>query len=93
MPTQLTLKIIVSGRVQGVGYRWFARENAQDLNLTGYVKNLPNSDVEVVVQGEEEKVLEFTNLLRQGPSFSTVIDLKIIDLTEEIIYDRFEVLF
>ena len=93
MPTQLTLKIIVSGRVQGVGYRWFARENAQDLKLTGYVKNLPDGDVKVVVQGGEEKVLEFTNILRQGPSFSNVIDLKIIDLTEEIIYDHFEVLF
>ena len=89
MPTQLTLKIIVSGRVQGVGYRWFARENAQDLKLTGYVKNLPDGDVEVVVQGGEEKALEFTNILRQGPSFSNVIDLKIIDLTGEISYDHF----
>ncbi len=93
MSAQLTLKIFVSGRVQGVGYRWFARENAQDLELTGYVKNLPDGDVEVVAQGREEKVLEFTALLRQGPSFSKVIDLNILDLTEEIIYDRFEVLF
>ena len=93
MSPLLTLKIIVSGRVQGVGYRWFVRENAQDLELTGSVKNLPNGDVEVIIQGREEKVLEFTSLLRQGPSFSNVIDLKITELNDEPSFDRFEVLF
>ncbi len=93
MSVQITLKIIVSGRVQGVGYRWFARENAQDLELTGYVKNLSDGDVEVVAQGREENVLEFTSLLRQGPSFSQVIDLKITEISEGKTFTYFEVRF
>ncbi len=93
MSTPLTLKIIVTGRVQGVGYRWFARENAQELELTGYVKNLSDGDVEVVAQGREEKVIEFTGLLRQGPSFSNVIDLKISELNDEPSFEHFEVVF
>lgn len=93
MSEQLTLKIIVSGRVQGVGYRWFARENAEDLELSGYVKNLPDGNVEVVVQGREEQVLEFTNVLRQGPSFSKVIDLKITEVRDPDLFKRFEIFF
>ena len=89
----LTLKITVKGRVQGVGYRWFTRENAQDLNLTGYVKNLPNENVEVLAQGEPEKVWELTKLLRNGPSFSSVIDIDIKELSDDQIYTSFEVSF
>ena len=89
----LTLKITVKGRVQGVGYRWFARENAQDLSLYGYVKNLPDGNVEVLAQGEPEKVWKLTKLLREGPSFSNVIDLDITELSSDQIYTSFEVSF
>jgi len=91
MPAILTLKIIVTGRVQGVGYRWFARENAQELDLTGYVKNLISGDVEVIAQGREEQVWKLTNILREGPSFSKVIDLNITELSDAQLYDCFEV--
>lgn len=93
MSTVITLKIIVTGRVQGVGYRWFARESAQELELSGYVKNLPDGDVEVVAQGREEQVWKLTNILRQGPSFSKVIDLNITELADKHLYDSFEVSF
>ncbi len=89
----LTLKITVKGRVQGVGYRWFTRENAQDLNLTGYVKNLPDGNVEVTAQGEAENIWKLTKLLRDGPSFSSVIDIDIDELSGDQIYTSFEVSF
>ena len=93
MSPVLTLKIIITGRVQGVGYRWFARERAQEFELTGYVKNLASGDVEVVAQGREEHVWKLTNILRQGPSFSKVIDLNITVLSDEPVYNHFEVSF
>lgn len=72
-------KISVQGRVQGVGYRWFALRNAQRLNIQGYVKNLYSGDVEVFAQGEEPMIAEFIHILRQGPSFSQVTDLEILE--------------
>ena len=45
-----------SGRVQGVGFRYFCQMNAAELNLTGYAHNLNNGMVEIEVQGSEEKI-------------------------------------
>jgi len=74
---QKSCYVIIRGRVQGVGYRWFARERAMVLNLNGYVKNLANGDVEVFAQGEENNLNEYLILLKKGPSFSNVTDLKV----------------
>ncbi|MFV5513314.1 acylphosphatase [Acinetobacter gerneri] len=48
-----TIKLIIHGRVQGVGYRRWFEQNAQNFALVGYVKNLENGDVEAVIQGPE----------------------------------------
>ncbi len=89
-----TLRIIVKGRVQGVGYRWFTRQAARELGITGFVRNLMNGDVEVVAQGEEEVLNQFIQELRQGPAFAYVTDLKTeeLDLPEDK-YKSFEVAF
>ena len=50
------VKIVVSGKVQGVCFRHYTREEAQKLNLIGYVKNLANGNVEIVAQGENSAV-------------------------------------
>ena len=60
-------RINIQGRVQGVGFRWFTMQIAQQLNLSGYVMNLRNGDVEVFVQGDEPIVQEFMDKLRHGP--------------------------
>lgn len=63
---------VVRGRVQGVGYRYFARQAAAKLGLTGYVRNLDDGSVEAYAAGPEEKLSEFAALLHQGPRFSDV---------------------
>ncbi len=66
------LHATVEGRVQGVGFRYFVATLAQDLNLTGWVRNLDNGDVEIVAEGN---TLDLERLLTQisvGPSSSKV---------------------
>lgn len=64
--------IICVGRVQGVGFRHFVRKNAIELNLNGWVRNTPDGSVEVEVEGQEDIILIFLELLRSGNSFSRV---------------------
>lgn len=65
-------RFIVSGRVQGVGFRYFAEDQALVENLAGYVRNLPDGRVEAVAEGEEESVLRFERALRRGPRAALV---------------------
>lgn len=57
----------IYGRVQGVGFRFFAREVAGELGIVGYVRNMPDGGVEALAEGEESRLEEFLHLLRQGP--------------------------
>ena len=58
----------VHGHVQGVGFRWWTRSRALELGLAGYAKNLSDGRVEVVAEGEQERVDALLNLLRESPS-------------------------
>ncbi len=76
--------IAVTGRVQGVGYRFFTVEAALSLGLSGWVRNRPDRTVELEVQGENQKILdEFCEQLRQGPPLSRVTRLDIRELPPE----------
>ena len=68
-------RIIVRGRVQGVGFRWHALRLAAGLPLTGWVRNLPDGSVECFVQGEEAAIRRFMDVLSDGPPGSRVDDL------------------
>jgi acylphosphatase len=62
----------VRGRVQGVGYRYFAQRAAESLGVTGYVRNLDDGRVEVYAVGPEKKLSELAGMLYQGPRWSDV---------------------
>lgn len=64
--------IIISGRVQGVGYRYFVRRLALERGATGYVKNHPDGTVEAVIQIDEREIEEMLTLLRKGPGYCRV---------------------
>jgi acylphosphatase len=74
-------KFLVGGEVQGVGYRFFAQRAAARHQVTGYVKNLKDGRVEVVVEGPAQQVEAFKHELATGPRFSSV------DQVEELILD------
>jgi acylphosphatase len=62
----------VRGRVQGVGYRWFAQRAATELGLAGYTRNLDDGRVEVYATGPEAKLSELAGRLHQGPRWADV---------------------
>ena len=69
--------ILISGKVQGVGFRYFTKQNAIRLGLHGYAKNLPNGKVEVVAEGDKATLDEFVKILWKGPPASRVDDVKV----------------
>ncbi|MBF0547470.1 MAG: acylphosphatase [Candidatus Riflebacteria bacterium] len=74
--------LIIKGEVQDVGYRAFARRNAQKLKLFGWVKNRYDESVETVVEGPRDAVEEMVGLLRTGPSFSHITELEFVEDVE-----------
>ncbi len=69
-----SLHSIITGRVQGVGFRYFTDEKARFFGITGYVKNLSNGDVEVYAEGEQQDVAEFFTQVKKGPALGRIID-------------------
>jgi acylphosphatase len=67
-----TLHVRVTGRVQGVGFRWFVRVSGRRLQLSGWVKNLPDGSVEVAAGGSEDRLSELSRLLQRGPDGADV---------------------
>jgi acylphosphatase len=70
------VRYLVSGQVQGVGFRWFVARHARSLGLTGYARNLPDGRVEVVVGGPNEALPALERLLRDGPANAQVDQLE-----------------
>jgi acylphosphatase len=73
MPTR---RYVVRGRVQGVGYRYFALRAAEELGVAGFARNLPDGSVEVVAEAGEGVLGEFEARLRSGPSFASVSEVE-----------------
>ncbi len=69
-------KFLVSGRVQGVNYRWFAQRAAEELGLLGYVRNLPDGRVEALAEGPPPLVESLRRELERGPRLSVVIGIE-----------------
>lgn len=69
-------KYLVSGVVQGVGFRYFTQRAAAKLQVGGYVKNLRDGRVEVFVMGTPQQLDELRTMLEHGPRFSTVTEVR-----------------
>jgi acylphosphatase len=76
---QVTRRYLVSGRVQGVGYRMFVADSARREGLAGHVRNLPDGTVEAVAAGELESVTRFEAALWRGPSRARI---EAVDVTD-----------
>jgi acylphosphatase len=72
------MRLVISGRVQMVGFRFFSLDAARRYRVTGYVKNRADHTVEVLAQGDRENLDHFINLLRTGPPAARVDHVEIL---------------
>jgi len=82
----------VMGRVQGVGFRFFVIETAQQLGLTGWVRNRWDESVEVLAEGEHDKLEQLLFALRRGPSLAHVTQVQYEWGEASGAYNRFQAL-
>lgn len=87
MPT--SVKGLVSGRVQGVGFRYFVRSSAQMHGLTGYAINLADGRVEFLLQGEMAAIERVIEQIRNGPRHARVDDVTLEQPRESEVYTGF----
>ena len=83
-------RVIIRGRVQGVGFRWFVVRNARALGVAGTVRNRPDGSVEAVLQAERTNDIQMLiGRLREGPPAATVeaVDIDVIEELEAEIKD------
>lgn len=83
--------IVVRGIVQGVNFRWFTQRRASDLQLTGYVRNMPDGAVETVAEGARPQIEALLDALRLGPSAAVVESVNVEWRAPSGEFDRFEV--
>lgn len=87
----LQLQIVVSGKVQGVGYRYFAQMKAVQFGITGWVKNRLDGAVEMVTTGTKENLDLFIEEIRRGNPFSTVDQIEISEISTDEKYQSFTI--
>lgn len=71
----------VTGRVQGVSFRWYAQERARSLGVAGWVRNEPDGSVLLHAEGDDEAVDSLVEWCRQGPSMAKVSDVAVRPVT------------
>jgi acylphosphatase len=87
----LSVRLVVRGRVQGVGFRWATVEQGRRLGLSGWARNLPDGAVEVVAAGESPAVERLVAWCRQGPASARVATVERTDGPEDLPPDGFAV--
>ena len=88
----LTVNMKITGKVQGVGFRYFVLRQAQELGINGWVSNKSNGDVEALAQGEKADFEQFIAKVKEGTTFSRVdnVNLEWMDKGEQ--YFGFEII-
>lgn len=84
-------RYVIAGRVQGVGFRWFTHDAALREGLHGWVRNLADQTVEVVVEGESESVDRLEAAVRRGPSSARVERVDVEDFAPQWRTTGFEI--
>lgn len=84
-------RICVSGRVQGVGFRYFVKKQARQYGLVGYVRNLPNGDVEIEAAGNVTDFIRFISVIKKGSSASRVDNVSEQQIPLENLPNEFDI--
>lgn len=87
----MTVRLLISGKVQGVFFRKSAKIEAEKLGITGWIKNLDDGTVEATVSGEEGRLKEFVVWCKKGPPFAGVKKVDEDWSDEENNWETFEI--
>lgn len=90
MADERSVRVRVTGRVQGVGFRYATERAAQAIGVHGFVRNLPDRSVEAVFEGVEKAVEQALSFVRAGPPGARVERIEIEDITSQH-HESFEV--
>lgn len=90
MEPRHTVHISIKGLVQGVAYRAWLRATAQDIGVTGWVRNRRDGSVEAVLQGSPQNVADVLRRCERGPPAARVEGVEVLEIKDDV-YDRFQV--
>jgi len=82
--------LVITGKVQGVSYRFSAHKKALEYNVSGWVKNLENGEVEALIEGEQEDLEKLLNWCYEGPLFADVTQIQKTEASPEG-FDKFRI--
>jgi acylphosphatase len=77
----VTKQLLITGRVQGVGFRFYVQRKAGELRVTGWVRNRRDGNVEAIIQGTSEAVETMIAWARRGPPGAVVAEVRVTDVT------------
>ena len=83
--------LVISGKVQGVGFRYWMQNLANKNNINGWVKNKMSGDVEALIIGEEKDVQKLIKLCEIGPSSATIHDIRVNDYEHDYLKKGFNI--
>ena len=87
------VKLVISGTVQGVFFRQFCKENADKLGLKGFIRNLENGDVEMILEGDnEENIIKMVEICKKGPEHSQIKNVQVEERKWEGNFEDFKIL-
>lgn len=87
----ITYSMIVYGRVQGVGFRFYVQRQAKLLGVTGWVRNKPDGSVEILAQGKQPQLQKLIDAVHQGSPASKVEDVKVTEIKDTKRFHTFRV--
>jgi acylphosphatase len=86
------VRFVVTGRVQGVGFRWFVRAEARPLGITGWVRNREDGAVEGLAEGRDDAIDSLVATLEVGPPSAIVTNVDVLEISDEVgEFKQFEV--
>lgn len=86
-------RYFVSGRVQGVSFRYYTEKQAREIGINGYVLNLPDRRVEAFAQGTAEQLSMFEEFLHVGPQLANVTSIQVLDEPVDETLNSFQIKF
>lgn len=88
----MRMHVVVRGRVQGVGFRWFVREAARGAKLAGWVRNRPDGGVELEAEGPVDALDAFRAVIARGPDGAAVASVDEVALSSEALVQPFTII-